>query len=119
VDPIDGPLRVTPAMVAPLAGLFDAVKHILADLPHEVVDGQWLLAPQNQQTLTELGIPYQVISEGLLVDPTQVVLVIDEPIADILDRLDAPYRVDPQTNEVWLDPADLNLPQIYGRAVLE
>lgn len=119
VLPVDGPLRVTPAMVAPLSGFFDAVKHILADLPHEAIDRQWRLAPEYHQMLTELGISYQIVSEGLLVDPTQVVLVIDEPIADVLDRLDAPYRVDPQTNELWVDPGDLSLPQILGRAVLE
>lgn len=119
VTPVDGMIQITPAMIAPLAGFFDTIKHILTGLPHRVVGKQWLLAQEYHQMLTELGIPYQIVREGLLVDPTQVVLVIDEPVADILDRLDAPYQLDTQTNEVWVDPTDLNLPQIFGRGILE
>jgi hypothetical protein len=117
VTPVEGRLRVTPAMVAPLAGFFDLIRHILAGLPHQVVDDHWLLALTH--TLVELGVPYQSTTHGVLVDPVQRVLVIDEPVAAILDRLDAPYRVDPTTGDVWVDVAELNLPQIFGRADLE
>jgi ribulose 1,5-bisphosphate synthetase/thiazole synthase len=106
-------------MVAPLAGFFDTVNHILADLPHRVMGDQWLIRPQYIQTLRELGIPYQASDKGLLVDPAQSILVIDEPVTDILDRLDAPYQVDHNTGLVWVEPADLSLPQIYGRGLLE
>jgi hypothetical protein len=105
-------------MVAPLAGFFDTVRHILADLPHRIVGDQWLLSPQYIQTLEEWGIPYQASDEGLLIDPAQSILVIDEPVTDIFDRLDAPYQVDPDTGSVWVEPADLSLPQIYGRGLL-
>jgi len=119
VTPVEGLLRVTPVMVAPLAGFFDQVRHVLADLPHQVVGDHWLLALEYIQTLVELGIPYQPTAQAVLVDPAQRVLVIDEPVAAILDRLDAPYRVDPATGDVWVDVAELNLPQIFGRADLE
>ena len=40
-------------------------------------------------------------------------LVIEEPVADILEWLDAPYQV--RGEEVWVDPDALALPLVYGR----
>ena len=42
-------------------------------------------------------------------------LVIDEPVADILERLDVPYQI--IDDSVWVDPADLSLPALFGQGV--
>ncbi len=91
VSPIEGSVRITPVMVAPLTGFFDLARNVLAEIPHQVIDGHWHIPAGCIETLEMLGIDYQIGDTGLLVDPGQLLLVIDEPVADILDRLDVSY----------------------------
>ena len=119
VAPLGEPVRITPAMVAPLAGFFDQAKHLLADIPHRVSGGRWLIPAAYRHRLDEWDVPYQPDKEELSVDPEQMVLVIDEPITSVLERLDTPYRVDSETGVIWVEPGDLGLPQVYGRGVSE
>jgi hypothetical protein len=60
-----------------------------------------------------LGIDYRrEANDALRVDPEQLILVVEEPVADLLDRLDAPYQV--SDGLVWVDPDELGLPIVYG-----
>ncbi|HMR67818.1 MAG TPA: hypothetical protein PKE64_27725 [Anaerolineae bacterium] len=117
VAPGERVVRVTPAMVAPLAGFFDRVRHILAGVPYQAREGRWLLPAGQIATLDERGIPYETGSEGLWVEPDRLVLTLDEPVTDILDRLETPYRHEPEG--VVVDVADLQLPVIYGLGIEE
>lgn len=108
-------VQVTPAMVAPLAGYFDRVKNVLTDVPHEVYGEMWLITPEYTGRFDALGIEYQPEDEGLHIDPRQLVLVIDEPVTDILERLDVPCQI--IGDSVWVDPADLSLPGVFGQGV--
>lgn len=105
---------VTPAMVAPLAGFFDTARHILAEVPHQVMDARWIIAASHVETLEALGIAYKVDNGGLWVDPEQLVLTVNEPVTAILDRLDTPYQLDPETGAVTVNPMQLQLPLCFG-----
>lgn len=108
-----GLIPVTPAMVAPLAGFFETAKEVLADLPHRMVGDEWVIPLDYSQTLEALGVEYRCGPDGLGVDPEQWVLVVEEPVADILNRLDAPYSTG--SDLVWVDSDDLALPvTAYG-----
>lgn len=117
VTPVEDSVRVTPVMVAPLAGFFDRASNVLADIPHQVSDDTWVIPAAYIETLAALGIDYQISEAGLVVHPDQLLLVIDEPVTDILDRLDVPYHLDPKTEEVIIDPGLLQLPLTYGQGV--
>lgn len=104
-------------MVAPLAGFFDTARHILAEVPHQVMDTRWIIAANHVETLEVLGIAYKVGKGGLWVDPEQLALTVDEPVEDILERLDAPYDIDPATGVVSVDPVRLQLPLCFGEGV--
>jgi len=100
-------------MVAPLAGFFEAAKEVLADLPHRKVGDEWVIPADHAPVLEVLGIIYRTGAEGLHLDPEQLVLMVAEPVADILNRLDAPYSTG--SDVVWVDPDDLALPvTAYG-----
>ena len=104
-------------MLAPLAGYYDAARHALADKPHQVIDDSWLVPVVYLEQLEALGIEYEVINEGLLVNPEQLILVIDEPITDILDRLETFYQLEPETGTVFVEPGRLALPLTFGHGV--
>lgn len=100
-------------MVAPLAGFFETTKEVLADFPHRVAGNEWVIPADHAPALEALGITYRTGTEGLHLDPEQLVLMVEEPVADILNRLDAPYSTDGDL--VWVDPDDLALPvTVYG-----
>lgn len=130
---------VTSGMAAPLAGYFDRVKEVLADVPHHLAGfvvsdprpetlsssaetlgteaqpngDDWLIPSIYAPLLDELGIDYRrEANDALRVDPEQLILVVEEPVADLLDRLDAPYQV--SDGLVWVDPDELGLPMVYG-----
>jgi hypothetical protein len=109
----EGLVQVTPGMVAPLAGFFEATKAVLADFPHRISDAEWVIPAEYSHDLEALGITYRSAADGLYVDPERLMLVVEEPVADILDRLDAPYQA--RGEWVWVDPDDLALPLVYGR----
>ena len=111
---IEGPVPVTPAMVAPLAGFFELTRKVLADFPHQLNHGEWIIPDDYVQELEALGIEYRPDPAGLRVDPERLVLVVEEPVADILAWLDAPYHRDGEL--VWVDPEDLAVPTTcYGQ----
>ena len=110
---------VTPAMVAPLAGFFDTARHILAEVSHQIMDAQWIIAASHVETLEALGIAYKVGNGGLSIDPEQLVLTVNEPVTDILDRLDTPYQTDPETGAVAVNPMQLQLPLCFGKGMGE
>ncbi len=114
---VDGMVQVTPAMAAPLVGFFDAVKNVIPqDIPYQAANGSWRISVEYAPKLNELGIPFQADEQGwALVDPEGLILAIDEPVPDILDSLDAAYQL--VAGECWLDPDQLGLPEIFGRAV--
>jgi hypothetical protein len=119
VAPVETWVAVTPAMVAPLAGFFDTVRHILTEVPHQVSETGWVIPAIHRERLTALGIGYQVEHDGLRVDPEQLILTVDEPVTAILDRLDAPYRIEPETGGVTVNPLQLQLPLVFGEGVGE
>jgi len=100
-------VQVTPGMVAPLAGFFEATKMVLADFPHRISDNEWVIPVEYSHDLEALG------ADGLYVNPERLMLVVEEPVADILERLDAPCQT--RGELVWVDPDDLALPLVYGR----
>ncbi len=104
-------------MAAPLVGFFDAVKNVMPqDIPYRAVNGSWRVSAEHAPKLDELGIPFQADGpDWVQVDPECLILAIDEPVPDILDSLDATYQV--VAGECWLDPDQLGLPEIFGRAV--
>ena len=104
-------------MVAPLAGYYDAARNVLVEVPHQVIDDHWLVSAAYLEQLEALGIEYEVIDEGLLVSPEQLLLVIDEPVTDILDRLETPYQLEPETETVIVEPDRLALPLTFGQGV--
>lgn len=112
-------MTVTPAMVAPLAGFFDTARHILAEIPHQATDAQWIIAASHVEPLEALGIAYKVGNGGLWVDPEQLILAVDEPVTDILDRLDTPYQLDPETGAVTVNPMQLQIPLCFGKGMDE
>ncbi|MCB0190370.1 MAG: hypothetical protein KDJ65_00350 [Anaerolineae bacterium] len=116
---VEGPVVVTPALVAPLAGFFDTVRHILAEVPHQIMDVQWVIAASHVETLEALGIAYKVGPGGLWVDPEQLILTVDEPVSDILGRLDTPYQFEPQTGIITVNPLQLQLPLCFGKGMEE
>ena len=118
VQLVEGPVPVTPAMVAPLAGFYDTARNVLAEFSHRIIDDHWVIPVTAIESLKALGITYRVSDAGLLVDPDQLLLVIDEPIPDILDRLEAPYLSEPGTEKISIDPNRLQLPTTYGHGVL-
>ena len=114
---------VIPAMVAPLpmVGFFDRVKNVLpADVPRQRhSSGKWFIPSDFLSTLNDLGIKYQRINEGLIVDPEQLILAISEPVIQILDRFGVPYYHssagdDAAPSTLLLDPGDLSLPITFG-----
>lgn len=108
-----GLIPVTPGMVALLAGFFETAKEVLADLPHRMVGDEWVIPADHAPALEALGITYRTGAEGLHLDAEQLVLMVEEPVADILNRLDAPYSTG--SDLVWVDPDDLALPvTAYG-----
>ena len=102
-------------MVAPLAGFFDTVRHILAEVPHQIIEASWVIPASHVETLEALGIGYKVGNGGLWLDPEQLILTVDEPVTDILDRLDAPYHIEPETGAITLNPMQLQLPLCFGK----
>jgi len=112
-------VAVTPAMVVPLAGCFDTARHILAEVPHQATDAQWIIAASDVETLEAMGIAYKVGNGGLWVDPEQLVLTVDEPVTAILDRLDTPYQLDPETGAVTVNPMQLQPPLCFGEGMGE
>jgi len=112
-------VAVTPAMVAPLAGFFDTVRNILAEVPHQVANAHWVIAATYVETLEALGITYKVGNGGLWLDPEQLILTVDEPVTAILDRLDASYQIEPETGVVMVDPVQLQLPLYFGEGMAE
>ncbi|MCP4409792.1 MAG: hypothetical protein GY807_19020, partial [Gammaproteobacteria bacterium] len=108
---------VTPAMAAPLVGFFDAVKNVMPqNIPYQAVNGSWRVSAEYVSIFDELGIPFQADEQGWVqVEPEGLILAIDEPVPDILDSLDATYQL--LDGECWLDPDQLGLPEIFGRAV--
>ncbi len=114
---VAGMVQVTPAMAAPLVGFFDAVKNVMPqDIPYETGNGSWRISAEHTSKLEDLGIPFQTDGPGwALVEPECLILAIDEPVPDILDSLDAVYQL--VAGECWLDPDQLGLPEIFGRAV--
>lgn len=110
----EGKVWVTPAMVAPLAGFFEAAKEVLADFPYRVVGDEWLMPAEHIEALEALGVAYRLGPDGLWVEPERLVLVVEEPVVDILDRLDAPYLI--EGNLAWIDPDELAAPATaYGQ----
>jgi hypothetical protein len=115
---IETEVAVTPAMLAPLpmVGFFDQAGNVLpADIPRREDGNKGLVPAACAQRLDDLGIGYQKNGDDLVVDLTQPVLAIYEPITDILDRFDLPYRRRGQG--CYLDPAQLSLPNIFGRRI--
>lgn len=119
IPPVETPLAVTPAIVAPLAGFFDTVRHILAEVPHQIIEASWVISATHVETLEALGIGYKVGNGGLWLDPEQLILAVDEPVNDILERLDAPYHIELETGVVMVDPMQLQLPLCFGEGMGE
>ena len=113
IETREGLIQITPAMVSPLAGYFDRVRNVLTGAPFESDGDAWLIPLAYTRQLDASGVPYQITDKALRVDPEQLMLVTDEPVADILERLDTPYQLFADT--VWVDPSDLSLPAIFGR----
>jgi hypothetical protein len=117
VQMVAGVVQVTPAMAAPLVGFFDAVKNVMPkDIPYQTVNRDWQVSAEYTPKLDELGIPFQVNGQsGVVVNPECLILAIDEPVPDILDSLDAAYQL--VKGVCWIDPDQLGLPEVFGRAV--
>lgn len=100
-------------MVVPLAGFFTRTRDVVAQYPHQEKGAEWIIPLEYIEVLERLGVEFERSSAGLHVDPERLMLTVEEPVVDILERLDAPYLVD--GNEVFIDPDELGLPTIrYG-----
>jgi hypothetical protein len=101
-------------MLAPLAGLYETGDAVLEDIPHEEINAdEWVVSAEYAHLLEQMGLEFYADDGGALhFNPKQPVLVVSEPVTDILDQFEVPYQR--SGSQVLVDLAGLTLPTVYG-----
>jgi hypothetical protein len=103
-------------MLAPLAGLYETAASVLADLPHQAVgDDEWAVPAEYAQFVEQMGLEFRTAEDGTVhLNPKQPVLVVSQPVTDILAQFEVPYQT--AGSQVLVDLAELAVPTVYGQS---